>query len=151
LQIFLYKRLYDLCTKIVHLRFPSQQSLKLSKCLPSKINRVFSPAFIRRSLSTQLLNKKIATSQFAKWNFYHERPPPQHQYADAERCARRCIGDILSAHTHAEVRGRLGEHVNHAGRVLLLLRRFSCGLDLFSFLRAHSGLGPGEKHQRRSE
>jgi hypothetical protein len=53
---------------------------------------------------------------------------------------------MLSAHTHAEVRGRLGEHVNHAGRVLLLLRRFSCGLDLFSFLRAHSAMvsGPGK-------
>jgi hypothetical protein len=59
------------------------------------------------------------------------------------RDARRCIGDILSAHTHAEVRGRPGEHVNHAGRVLLLLRRFSCGLDLFSFLRALSS-GPGK-------
>lgn len=50
----------------------------------------------------------------------------------------------VAAHTHTGVRGQPGEHVNHAGRVLLLLRRFSCGLDLFSFLRTLSGRAQGK-------
>lgn len=92
--------------------------------------------------------QKIATSQFAKWNFYHERPPPQ-QYADAERCAAVHWRYTLGAHTCGGQGSARRTCKSRWPCVAVIASVFLWFRFIFFFARTL--VGPGEKHQRRSE